>query len=539
MGKVASGGGRSTSAALNPLLRARDAETFGLGDMAALVRASADGITVLDGDHRVVYANPAACKLLGYSLEKLLGLDGLTLIPERERQTALTVFTNALRGRSQAVASTASRSDGSELEIELTTSVLSLRSKQFIMVASRDVTERRRQARQAAALAQAAASVVVGNSIDATVEAIAECALRGTRALAAWVALDREDHVGAWIGAAGVPDGFREHFGPAACERAHAIFEEALKAQRVVIYSDARRQVERQLGAACRAGPLMSIPWQAGAVAPLVYQGAIVGVLMAIYREGEMPNETEATFLAALADQAATAAANAQLMAAAREKVALEERQRLAWELHDSVSQSLHGIQLAARMARERLEQDTARVAEPIDYVMELADAGQAEMRALILELRPDSLETEGLATKLDAHVKAVRARNGITGETVVSEEPAAPIEVKQALYRIAQEALRNTVRHASAQHVDVRLEAPRGAVVMEIADDGVGFDPNGPFPGHLGLRSMRERALAVGGSLEVISSRGQGTRIVVRVPSAPPPLDVRQHPPRRPAPPP
>src|SRR5215813_6013633 len=131
MGKVASGGGRPTSDALNPLRRARDTETFGLGDMAALVRASADGITVLDGDHRVVYANPAACKLLGYSLETLLGLDGLTLIPERERQTALTVFTNALRGRSQAVASTASRSDGSELEIELTTSVLSLRSKQF------------------------------------------------------------------------------------------------------------------------------------------------------------------------------------------------------------------------------------------------------------------------------------------------------------------------------------------------------------------------------------------------------------------------
>ena len=73
----------------------------------------------------------------------------------------------------------------------------------------------------------------------------------------------------------------------------------------------------------------------------------------------------------------------------------------------------------------------------------------------------------------------------------------------------------------------------------MEIADDGVGFDPNGPFPGHLGLRSMRERALAVGGSLEVISSRGQGTRIVVRVPSAHPPLDVRRYPPRRAAPPP
>ena len=153
---------------------------------------------------------------------------------------------------------------------------------------------------------------------------------------------------------------------------------------------------------------------------------------------------------------------------------------------------------------------------------MELADAGQAEMRALMFELRPDSLETEGLATNLEIHVKAVRARHGIAGQTIVREEPEAPIEVKQALYRIAQEALSNTVRHASAQQVDVRLEAPRSTVVREIADDGVGFDPKERFPGHMGLRSMRERALAVGGSLEVASSHGQGTRIVVTVPSAP-----------------
>ena len=521
------GGEKATSKVRDILRSAGQPGGFGLDDLAALVRASVDAITVLDSDHRIVYANPAACALLGYPLDRLLGRDGLTLIPERERQTALTVFANARRGQSQAVAGVASRSDGSELEIELTTTALDLRNKQFILVASRDVTERRRQARQAAALAQAAASVVVGDSIDATVEAIAECALRGTRALAAWVALDSEDHVAAWVGAVGVPDGFREHAGPAGCARTRSIFKQALMAQRVVIYADARQQMELELGTACPAGPLKSLPWQAAAFVPLVYRGAIVGVLTAIYREDEMPSEAETTFLAALADQAAMAAANARLMAAAREKVALEERERLAWELHDSVSQSLYGIQQAARMARERLEQDPARVAQPIDHVMQLAEAGQAEMRALIFELRPDSLATEGLATNLDMHIKAVRARNGIAGQTVVRDEPGAPIEVKWALYRIAQEALRNTVRHASAQHVDLRLEAQPSTVVMEIADDGVGFDPDGPFPGHLGLRSMRERALAVGGSLEVTSSRGRGTRIVVRVPSAAPRIDA------------
>ncbi|HKA50197.1 MAG TPA: PAS domain S-box protein [Candidatus Dormibacteraeota bacterium] len=522
MRKVEIGAGRATNGVVKDLRMARAPEGLGLEDLAALVTATADGITVLDSDRRVVYANPAACKLLGYSLEQLMGLDGLMLVPESERQTAMAVLASAGRGQPQAVAGAAWRSDGSELEVEVTTSTLELRSNRYILVASRDVTERRRQARQAAALAQAAASVVLGDSIEATVEAIAECALRGTRALAAWVMLDSKDHVGAWLGAAGVPDGFREHFRAKACERIRSIFRQALTAQRTVIYADARQQVEDELEPKCQSGPLMALPWQACAFVPLAYRGAIVGMLVAVYREGEMPNEAETTFLAALADQAATATANAQLMTAAREKVAFEERQRLARELHDSVSQSLYGIQVAAGMARARLEKDPAAAAEPIDHVMELADAGQAEMRALIFELRADSLETEGLVTNLDTHIKAVRARNGIAGQTIVPDEPGAPIEVKHALYRIAQEALRNTVKHARARRVDVRLETRPSSVVLEIADDGVGFDPNGRFPGHLGLRSMRERALAVGGSLEVSSSYGRGTRIVVSVPSAP-----------------
>ena len=241
-----------------------------------------------------------------------------------------------------------------------------------------------------------------------------------------------------------------------------------------------------------------------------------------------MPYATETTFLAALADQAATAAANARLVAAAREKGTLEERQRLARELHESVSQSLFGIQLRAQIARERLDQGSAGIAQPLDDVLRMAEANQAEMRALIFELRPESLETEGLVAALNRQIEAVRARHGFAAPTVASAEPELPIEVKQALYRIAQEALWNTVKHARARRVDVRLQPDGDSVVLEIADDGVGFDPDGSFPGHLGLRSMRERATEVGGSLEVFSTHGRGTRVVVRVPS------TRQSPPRR-----
>src|SRR5215469_2007193 len=276
--------------------------------------------------------------------------------------------------------------------------------------------------------------------------------------------------------------------------------------------------MERALG---RAYPL-KFPWQTAAIVRLLHRGEAVGLLTALYREGEMPYATETTFLAALADQAATVAANARLVAAAREKGTLEERQRLARELHDSVSQSLFGIQLRAQIARERLDQGSAGIAQPLDYVLRLAEASQAEMRALIFELRPESLQTEGLVGALNRQIEAVRARHGFAAPTLASAEPALPIEVKQALHRIAQEALWNTVKHARAGRVDVRLEPDGDSVLLEVADDGVGFDPGGSFPGHLGLRSMHERASGVGGSLEIVSARGRGTRIAVRVPAGP-----------------
>ncbi len=159
----------------------------------------------------------------------------------------------------------------------------------------------------------------------------------------------------------------------------------------------------------------------------------------------------------------------------------------------------------------------------PVDHVVRLAEGCDAEMRALIYTLRPELLEIEGLVTALNKQIEAVRARHGIAAEFITSEEPEPAMDVKQALHRIAQEALHNTVKHAHARHVVLNMGEDGGSLVLEIADDGVGFDPEQSFPGHLGLRSMRERAVGDGGSLEVLSSHTQGTRIVVRVPSATP----------------
>jgi signal transduction histidine kinase len=166
------------------------------------------------------------------------------------------------------------------------------------------------------------------------------------------------------------------------------------------------------------------------------------------------------------------------------------------------------------------IERDPDRAAGPLDYVLSLTEAGLAEMRALIFELRPESLEKEGLVAALEKQAAALRARHEIRTEVDLCDEPETSLEVKEAIYRIAQEALHNTVKHARASAVRIKMRCAPGRIDFEIADDGVGFDPEGDFPGHLGLRSMHERASRLGGTLTIQGSPGAGTRICARIPS-------------------
>jgi signal transduction histidine kinase len=255
---------------------------------------------------------------------------------------------------------------------------------------------------------------------------------------------------------------------------------------------------------------------------PLVARGRVIGTLGLVHETPGFYTERHAQLAMGFTQQVAVAIENARLYEAARERAALEERQRLARELHDSVSQALYGIALNAHSADELFEAAPSRARGLLRDVLALAEAGLAEMRALIFELRPESLEREGLVAALERHAAAMEARHGIAVHADLAEEPDAPLAVKEALYRIGQEALQNAAKHARAHSVELALEVAAGELVLRVGDDGRGFDPAGEFPGHLGLRSMRERAAAVGGSLEVDSAPGGGTRLRARVPLAP-----------------
>jgi signal transduction histidine kinase len=227
-----------------------------------------------------------------------------------------------------------------------------------------------------------------------------------------------------------------------------------------------------------------------------------------------------------VADQLSVAISNARHYEATQEAAALEERHRIARDLHDSVSQSLFSLTLHARTAELALAKagvdPEGPLGRPLQEVSRLTRGALAEMRALIFELRPGALAEEGLGAALEKHAAAVTAREGLDISVHAPEQRLAlAVEQEEHLYRLAQEALHNIVKHAGAQHAWVEVQSRAGSVVMTVRDDGAGFDPAEPRPGHLGLRTMEDRAAEVGGRLAVRSAPGAGTTVRIELPLA------------------
>jgi signal transduction histidine kinase len=211
---------------------------------------------------------------------------------------------------------------------------------------------------------------------------------------------------------------------------------------------------------------------------------------------------------------------NARLQERARQAAILEERQRLARELHDSVTQALYGISLYVEAAARALadgEQEPA--AASLREIRDTTQEAQGEMRLLLFELRPPLLEAQGLAAALRVRLQAVEARSGLVADCDCQGEERLQPEQEQELYRLAQEALNNVLKHAHAQHVHVRLAVASDRATLDVADDGIGFDPALQGADGYGLPGMRERAKRLGGTLQIVSALGEGTCVHVEIP--------------------
>jgi PAS domain S-box-containing protein len=416
------------------------------------------------------------------------------------------------------------RKDGTLLDVEVSASVILRDGKKSLVAVAHDITERVRAQHlleeRVATLSDIAGELTLDRPTETVLGDLARSVVNASTAVACGIVLiGKQEGAVNLFGSYGLPEGYTAGLSEAYRAGVDSPSLRAYRSRRPVLVRDSRAYI---LG-----DPLYSpvhrfvreAPWDIVYSLPLVSRGLALGAIFFCFLPEGEPGEDEKVFLRAVSDQAAVAVENARLFSEARGKAALEERQKLARELHDSVSQALYGIALGVETARELLPDDPEHATEPLDYATTLAEAGMTEMRALIFELRPESLEKEGLVAALEKQAAAVQTRHGIRVEATFGEEPDALLETKEAVYRIAQEALHNTVKHARASNAKVNLQEDAGGITLEISDDGAGFDAQNDFPGHLGLKSMRERASRLGGTLEVVSEPGEGVRILARVP--------------------
>ncbi|MBB4699048.1 GAF domain-containing sensor histidine kinase [Sphaerisporangium siamense] len=224
--------------------------------------------------------------------------------------------------------------------------------------------------------------------------------------------------------------------------------------------------------------------------------------------------------LTLFAAHAAIALTNARLYERGRELTVVEERTRVARELHDAVTQKLFSLRLTAQAAAALVHAHPGRALAEIERVERLAGEALAELRAVIVELRPAELDRHGLVETLRKHVALLDRLNPETVSfSATGEAGDLPAATEVTVLRVAQEAVHNALRHAGASSIAVRLSVPGSRLTLEISDDGDGFDVDGPTRG-LGLVSMRDRAEEAGGALRVSSEPGAGTTVLLEVPA-------------------
>ncbi len=250
---------------------------------------------------------------------------------------------------------------------------------------------------------------------------------------------------------------------------------------------------------------------------PIRLQQATIGFINVFSAQPDFFKPTDAERLSAFGAQAAIAIQNARLYQQSQELAALEERQRLARDLHDSVSQTLFTCRAMSETALRRWDKDPARAFELLEEVHQLTVTALAEMRVLLLELRPTALTQVSLKELFEQYLKPIQERRQFSLALALDNLPALPPEVQIALYRIAQEALNNIDKHADATTVEISVTMVQDILKMQICDNGGGFDVEQVGNTSLGLNIMQERAQAIGASLQIESDPNTGTCVHIQ----------------------
>ncbi|NTU83960.1 MAG: GAF domain-containing sensor histidine kinase, partial [Chloroflexales bacterium] len=250
--------------------------------------------------------------------------------------------------------------------------------------------------------------------------------------------------------------------------------------------------------------------------APLLAQGQVIGLLLLANDASASYGDPEIRQLESFTSPIAIALQNASLRQAAQHAAVLEERTRLARELHDAVTQTLFSANLIAEALPDVLRQSPVRASRGVMELRRLTAGALAEMRTLLLELRPKALTERPLGQLLQVLCTSVSSRTAIPIHLTVARNCTLDAPVQLVFYRVAQEALNNVVKHAEAQQVVLYFDCTAGEATLRVSDDGQGFDHDSVRPDSLGLGIMRERAAEIGATLTITSAQGEGATLTL-----------------------
>jgi signal transduction histidine kinase len=511
-------------------LRGRPAVTYPSPTASSVdvIEHAPEGLAVIDADARFVEANPAAVRLCGLPPGEVAGARSPFSPPQdgSARTTGeLTVAWEPDPGTRREFSYVAQQIPGRPLWV----------------VSFRDVTVSRLHQRRLAAIAKAASSVASKRSLVGTLEALAQevartDALAGVQILTVNSAGNRL-HVMGTAGFGRKAD-FFEKLMECRARGARLMMLEALETRRPVVVANRYQATMTDPAWEPLQENLRHPRWDWFASVPLQVRGEPVGILNAFFAPGQTVGENELDFLVAMAEQAAMAVDHASLLERERDVARRDERQKLARDLHDSVVQQVFSMMMQAKslgvLVRRGLPPSPETVAQVADDVSSTAEDVLGDLRGMVVELRPATIADQGLAEALGSLLDATAARSGLRTELDVEDAGGAMADLDgdlvEDVYRIVAEAVHNSVKHAAAEKVAVRLAVTvyggRQRLVAEVTDDGRGLhagdsaaSQGGVASSGFGMTAMRERAARWGGVVRVQDVPAGGTRMRLSLP--------------------
>ncbi|MDQ2743806.1 MAG: PAS domain S-box protein [Chloroflexota bacterium] len=511
----------------------------------SIFEATSDGIIITDEEGCVAEANPAACAMHGYTREEFVGVHRTAYI-HQDRHEPLARYDQAIAAGDRVRARSINvRKDGSAFPVELQGTRFLYKGRPHILAVLRDVTEQARayellevrvieRTRELTTLLDVSRQVASTLQLEPLLSLILEQLETMVEYSSGSICSIRDGRLEILGYRGPVPPSERDRVRAGLEQSAHR--EEFRRGDPAIVAdlwgdSEVAREFQAIEGDDLQRLFRHARSWLG---VPLMVGQQLIGMISLVHHQPDFFTSQHAHLALAIGQQAAVAIQNARLYEQAQEVAAHEERARLARELHDSVTQALFSMTMHAGAAQNSLQREgvdpAGRVARNLRQLNELSQGALAEMRALIFELRPGALAEEGLSAALRKHGAALSARERLV-ITVEAPEDRLPVKpaIEEHLYRLAQEALHNAVKHAGASRVVVRLmagptptmPADERWLTLEIVDDGVGFDADSVPSGHLGLRTMADRAQQVAGTFQIESGPGTGTTVRVAVPGA------------------